>query len=145
MARIPVAAEVAVEAADAVAAERCLSKLINERKENPMKHIYTHIEYSRVGHYQAVLEEKGIQTLVKNKDAAIGMGEIPVVEIWPELWVVNDEDFEKAVEILKELNDVLERKIEPWVCQNCGKTVEYGFGECWNCGTLKAEESEEVS
>jgi len=65
------------------------------------------------------------------------MGEIPLNEVWPELWVVNDDDFDMAVRILKEVNSALEVKIESWICHKCKEQVDEGFGECWNCGTLK--------
>ena len=102
-----------------------------------MKKIFVHIEFTRVGHYQSILEDSDIRTYVKNKDSAVGMGEIPFTEVWPELWVVNDDDFDKAVNLLEEVTTALEETIEPWECPNCHEQIEEGFGECWNCSTLK--------
>lgn len=102
-----------------------------------MKMVYTHMEYTHVGHFQSVLEDEGIKTMVKNQGASIGMGEIPFVEVWPELWVLNDEDKEKACEILKEVNTASIIKTAAWTCPSCNTEIEEGFSECWNCGHSK--------
>lgn len=96
-----------------------------------MKRIFTNRDPSRVGLFQSMLEESGIQTLIKNNNA-------PYKEGWPELWIVNDEEYETSVDLFRELNTQLSAPIESWKCPECGETVEEGFGECWNCGSLKA-------
>lgn len=96
-----------------------------------MKRIYTNMDPSRVGLYQSLLEEDGIQTLVKNNNA-------PYKEGWPELWVVEDDQYEASLDLFKELDTQLSVPISPWDCPECGKRIEEGFGECWNCGSLKA-------
>ena len=104
-----------------------------------MRQLFVHMDYSRVGHLQSVLEESGIATYVKNKDASIGMGEIPYFEVWPELWVLNEEDYPKAQRIVEELNRSHLADIPAWTCPECGESVEAGFSECWNCRHPRAE------
>lgn len=106
-----------------------------------MKKIYVHIELARVGHYQSILEEHQIPSTIKNEHSAIGVGEIPFIEVWPELWVINDEDFEKATQVLKEYHDNREALVEPWICAHCNTNIEYGFEECWSCGKMKDEKA----
>ncbi len=96
-----------------------------------MKKIFTNMDQSRVGLHQSFLQESGIETLIKNKNA-------PYKQEWPELWVINDADYETALNLFKELDTKLSEPIESWDCPDCGENIEEGFGECWNCGTLKA-------
>jgi hypothetical protein len=106
-----------------------------------MKKVFTHTDFSRVGHYQAVLEEKGIKTFVNKMDSSALGGGIPYSESWPELCVVDDSDFEEAMKTIEEVNASLDVKIESWNCPKCKEEIEEGFGECWNCGTLKEVKS----
>ncbi len=96
-----------------------------------MKRLYTNMDPSRVGLYQSLLEENGIESLVKNDNA-------PYKESWPELWVVEVDQFQLAMDLFQELDTKLATPIESWDCPECGKHIEEGFGECWNCGSLKA-------
>ncbi|MCH6257572.1 DUF2007 domain-containing protein [Puniceicoccaceae bacterium K14] len=99
-----------------------------------MKQVYTHMDFTHVGHFQSVLEGEGIQTTVRNKNASGVMGEIPFTEVWPELWVLNDSDEEKAQTIIKEFNSSSKSRTAAWTCPKCDSEVDEGFSECWNCG-----------
>lgn len=99
-----------------------------------MKKVFVHIDFTRVGHLQSVLEEAGIRSFIKNQGASVGMGEIPYFEVWPELWIVDDEDYGRAVRLIAELREASIDPVEAWTCPRCGTRVETGFGECWNCG-----------
>jgi rubrerythrin len=109
-----------------------------------MRKIYEHIEYARVGHFQTILEEAGIPTLVKNLDASVGAGEIPFTEVFPELWVVEDADYDRALALLESYQPPAPGLLDDWVCQKCGEAVEKEFGECWNCGTLRPEYADQL-
>lgn len=107
-----------------------------------MKKIYEHIEYSRVGHFQAILEEEGIATMIKNLGASVGAGEIPFTEVFPELWVVNDEDYDRALSVLESYQPPKIEEATDWICPTCGEEVGKEFGECWNCGRLRPQEGD---
>ena len=96
-----------------------------------MKKLFTNIDQSRIGLYQSMLSGSGIETLIKNKNA-------PYKVEWPEFWVINDDDYDAAIALFKQLDTKLGEPIESWTCSECGKDIEEGFGECWNCGSLKA-------
>ncbi len=102
-----------------------------------MKKIYEHLEFARVGHFQAILESEGIATLIKNQSAQVGAGEIPFTEVFPELWVVDDNDYDRALKLLEEYQPPDTEKLTDWTCPKCGEFVEKEFGECWNCGTVR--------
>ena len=99
-----------------------------------MRKIFEHFEYARVGHYQGILESEGIPTLVKNTGASIGTGEIPFTEIFPELWVVNDSDYDRAMALLEDYRTPSTENLSDWTCPKCGEEIEKQFSECWKCG-----------
>ena len=99
-----------------------------------MEKIYSHMDFARVGHYEAVLKQSGIPCFLKNTHASTLMGEVPYLEIWPEIWVHHDADVPRAREILAELQHGVAEPIAPWICPQCRTDVEAGFSECWNCG-----------
>ena len=98
-----------------------------------MRKIYEHIEFERVGHFQSILESVGISTHIKNLGASGAAGEIVFTQVYPELWVVNDSDYDRALEVLEPYYRQ-ETTVGPdWVCSSCGSEVGGAFGECWKC------------
>jgi len=87
-----------------------------------------------VGHLKNVLDTFGIECRAKNLDLATAAGELPPIECWPELWVLDDERVAEAEAILKKTLAPLESVKKPWRCDGCGEEVEGQFTECWNCG-----------
>ena len=65
-----------------------------------MRKVFESHEQERVGLFQSILEETGILTLMKNDCTAAAEGTFPFDPTMPELWVMNDEDYDKAIEIL---------------------------------------------
>lgn len=61
------------------------------------------------------------------------MGEMPFVETWPELWVINDLDFDRATQLLNATDS--ESPTAPWTCKKCGEENEGQFAACWKCNT----------
>ncbi|MFC5050119.1 DUF2007 domain-containing protein [Rubritalea spongiae] len=70
-----------------------------------MRKVYEDQDMTMVGYYRTVLEEDGIQTLVKNEYAQLAAGEVPFTQVYPEIWVQNDEDYERSVELIRSLRD----------------------------------------
>lgn len=105
-----------------------------------MKKVYEHIDFARVGHFQSILESDGIKTMIKNLGASVGIGEIPFTEVFPELWVVNDEDYERAMAALESYTPPETEDTTDWTCPSCGEYVEKQFGECWNCSEPRPHE-----
>ena len=87
-----------------------------------------------INHFKNVLESEGIPCLVKN-DILTGIaGEMPLTEVWPELWLINDIDFDRAQQLIDEaITD--ESPSEPWRCRKCGEENEGQYAACWNCET----------
>lgn len=87
-----------------------------------------------INHYKNLLESEGIPSSIKNEHLGSIIGEMPFVEVWPQLWVINDLDFDRA----KQLIDSAIADESPqasWQCRQCGEENEGQFSACWKCGT----------
>jgi hypothetical protein len=89
---------------------------------------------THIGYLRSVLEEAGIACLVKNEQLAGALGEIPFIECWPELWILDDAYRQQAQRLIAAAEAPAEAG-EAWQCTNCGETVEGQFAACWQCGT----------
>lgn len=86
-----------------------------------------------VNHWKNILESEGIPCEIRNQHLGSIMGEVPFFEGWPQLWVVNDLDHDRAKQLIG--NEASgESPTESWTCQRCNEVNEGQFGACWNCG-----------
>lgn len=81
-----------------------------------------------------ILGKEGIDCLLRNEHLFAAMGEIPMIECFPELWVVDDEAYPRAKLLLKGWLAEDRAGSEPWRCPDCGERLEGQFGACWSCG-----------
>ena len=91
-----------------------------------------------IGHLKNVLATFGIKCVARKLDLISAAGELPPIECWPELWVVDDEKVTKAKRILKKTLAPLASVKRSWVC-SCGESIEGQFSECWNCGSDRSD------
>lgn len=99
-----------------------------------MKKVTSSDSLITIRHYKNFLEAEGIRCVVRNEHLGSIYGEMPFAETWPELWVVNDIDYDRAVQLIDE-GIVDESPHSPWRCRKCGEENEGQFAACWNCGT----------
>jgi putative signal transducing protein len=99
-----------------------------------MKRLHSAKDPLMIGHLKNVLATFGIKCVARNSDLISAAGELPPVECWPELWVVDDDKFSRARAILRKTLAPLHSVKKPWHCAGCGETIEGQFSECWNCG-----------
>ncbi len=90
------------------------------------------------------LERAGIHCTIKNQRASSLAGEIPFVEVFPELWILRDEDYERAKELL-EGRPIVGEKGPSWTCSGCGEFHVSDFTACWRCGREKSSDSKPAS
>ena len=64
--------------------------------DKDMKRLHSAKDPLMIGHLKNVLATFGIKCVAKNSDLISAAGELPPVECWPELWVVDDEKFGRA-------------------------------------------------
>jgi len=82
---------------------------------------------------QDLLEQAGIRTHVFNENAQGGVGEIPFIHTYPELWLVDESDLNKAREIIKDFESPA-TELANRQCKHCGELNPGSFQICWSCG-----------
>lgn len=101
-----------------------------------MKIVYTNENNFLVSNIKNLIEAQGIEVFVKNEYAQGAIGEISAFDSWPELWIVNDSDFERAMTIVN-LSQTSKSAPE-WQCGGCSEKNDASFEVCWNCQHEKA-------
>ena len=61
--------------------------------------VYENFDFSRVGQMQSLLESHGIGTFIRNQYGSSVMGEVPFVEVVPQLYVLRERDVDRAIEL----------------------------------------------
>jgi hypothetical protein len=86
-----------------------------------------------INHYKNILEAEGIACQIRNEHLNQIYGEMPFTEVWPELWVLRDIDYDRAKQLIDSAI-IDESPHSPWRCAKCGEENEGQFAACWNCG-----------
>jgi hypothetical protein len=96
-----------------------------------MKRVYRAATLLQVAHARNVLITAGIQCELRNQYLAGALGDLPMMETWPQLFV--DDDDERLA-----LNALARAAAAPnglsWTCAECGEESEPQFTQCWRCG-----------
>jgi hypothetical protein len=64
--------------------------------------VFESFDYMEAGRVRSLLEAHGIRTFMKNEFSTGALGELPFVEVAPMVFVVEEADLPKALEILRE-------------------------------------------
>ncbi len=99
-----------------------------------MKKVTSSDSLVTISHYRNLLESEGIEAFIRNEHLGGILGEMPFQEVWPELWVRNDLDLDRAKQLI-DASITQESPAEPWRCDNCGTDNEGQFAACWQCET----------
>ena len=97
-----------------------------------MKKVFSTDSPLDVNHAKNLLEQSDIACAIRNAGLMSGLGDIPFVEAWPELWVLDDQDESRA----KALIETAFRNRpdgSAWRCAHCGEQNEAQFTACWQC------------
>jgi hypothetical protein len=64
-----------------------------------------------------------------------GLTGIPIPEFYPALCVMNDDDYDRAVQIIREQIIANNLRADNEIkCSACGETNPGNFDVCWSCG-----------
>lgn len=110
-----------------------------------MKRVYCAKDPLMVGHLRNVLALHGIECVTRKLDLTTGAGELPPVECWPELWIIDDERLPEAEAILRKALAPMKAVRKLWTCSGCGEQIEGQFSECWKCGRERGDPSPPMS
>jgi hypothetical protein len=80
-----------------------------------------------------LLGQAGIEASVQRYFAGSIAGDIPPDQALPEVWVHDDDQFERAKTLMFELQHPVWRH---WLCRGCGERIDGPFDSCWQCGAL---------
>ena len=98
--------------------------------------MFENFDFSRVGQVQSLLEANGIRTFLKNQFSSSVMGEVPFVEVCPQLFILDDADLDRARRLLP-ADPPASGPGHAWTCSRCGESIEGQFSECWNCANAE--------
>ena len=104
-----------------------------------MRKVYASDNIAIVGHVRQVLDQQAIRCIVRNDFLLGAAGELPVNETWPEIWVVDDRDFDRARALVDAIVATAHASEPepPWRCASCGERMEGQFTDCWHCGAAR--------
>jgi hypothetical protein len=104
-----------------------------------VKSVYSTQDVLIIGHLRNLLVNEGIQCDVRTPFLAAAKGDIPVTDCWSQLWILDDEDLEKATEVIETALGPGAEPGTPWACSKCGESVEGQFDVCWQCGSIRLD------
>lgn len=84
---------------------------------------------------KSMLDDESIACMIRNESLSVAKGDIPASECVPELWIVDDKDYDKAQLILEEWKRSDAEPRSSWMCPQCNEPSEGQFSSCWKCGT----------
>ena len=108
------------------------------REIRPMKHIYTHDNVAVLHSVKNVLAMHDIEAFVKNEHSIPVGARHGINNTFLELWILNDQDLDKANAIIAEEVDNPDQG-EPWTCPECNAENEGIFAVCWKCQATPQE------
>lgn len=98
-----------------------------------MKRVFRAASLLQVAHARNVLVSAGIECEVRNQYLAGAIGELPMMETWPQLYV-DDGDERYALSALARA--AAAPAGSSWTCSGCGEELEPQFTQCWRCGAV---------
>ena len=96
-----------------------------------MKLVYTHENRLMVLNVRNILSDHGIEVVINKEYASSAAGGLAPTDTWPEVWIVNDDDFGSSINIIESLD--VELKTAMWQCSECFEMNDETFDYCWNC------------
>jgi hypothetical protein len=104
-----------------------------------MKSVYSTQDLLIIGHLRNLLVNEGIRCDVRTPFLGAAKGDVPITDCWSQLWILDDEDLEKAVGVIETALAPGGEAETPWTCSKCGESVEGQFDVCWQCGSARPD------
>ncbi len=80
-----------------------------------------------------MLAQAGIESRIFNQHSQGALGEIPLGETYPELWLADERDLGLAQKLLSAYERPVDSTQE-LPCGRCGESNPVNFSLCWRCG-----------
>jgi hypothetical protein len=82
---------------------------------------------------RGLLGQAGIDATVFNENLQGGLGEIPFTHAYPEVWIVDERDLQRAREVIRQIERPAP-SAQAVICVRCHEASPGHFQVCWNCG-----------
>jgi len=96
-----------------------------------MKPVYTQPSSILVAQARSSIELAGIKCALRNEFASGAVGELAPIDAWPELWVLRDRDYDRALLLIEQSCNAVQEA--DWQCGQCGRFSPATFELCWHC------------
>ena len=106
-----------------------------------MREVFVHQDTARVGLYKSILDANHIPNFVRNELSNNSLADMPAAIFFPTLCVIEDTDYERALEILRHVHKPEPNDAPDWKCGGCGEEVPGTFEHCWKCGASDTEKA----
>jgi hypothetical protein len=97
-----------------------------------VKQVFRAASLLQVAHARNLLIAAGIDSELRNQYLAGALGDLPMLETWPQLWV---DDALEAAALSALKRAAAAPSGAPWTCEQCGEQLEPQFTTCWRCGS----------
>ena len=97
-----------------------------------MRKIYSAATLADAHLVAGLLAQEGIGARVLNENAQGGLGEIPFTHAWPEVWLDDERDRQRALEVIRQIERAA-TDVQV-ACSACQEMNPDNFQVCWNCG-----------
>lgn len=98
-----------------------------------MKLLHTEENLFLLNNLKNIVENNAIETIIKNEYLAGVSGEVPSIESWPQLWVLDDNKFDEAMDLVRDNLAAGASGGKDWSCEGCGESNSPSFEICWQC------------
>lgn len=98
-----------------------------------MRRVYTAADLADAHILLGLLTQQGIAARVLGEHARGGVGELPFGETWPEVWIDDDRNFERARAVVQGYESA-QAAPGSLRCPHCGEASPASFEVCWHCG-----------
>lgn len=102
-----------------------------------MKRVFSSPYPIEVARLRGALEEAGIACFVRNENSIGLLGEVPVTDATPEVWIEEDSQLGAALQLKAEWLSRAPVPGSEWTCPACAERCEAQFDSCWKCGATK--------
>lgn len=102
-----------------------------------MKQVFVATDVTEAYLVKGVLESHGISAAVRGEHLWGVRGEVPFVDTWPTVWILDDTLEADARAVIADYGAGKARVAAPgssWRCPKCGEELESQFTACWACG-----------
>lgn len=112
-----------------------------DERDGEMRKVFVSQSLVEVESRKDLLDKVGISNTIRNQQSSTLAGAVPFAEVFPELWVLRDEDYDQAMMVMEEKPQRPGELQADWVCGRCGETHGHVFSECWKCGQKQSSNS----